>query len=77
MKLACCSCYFDLVLYMKNNNPEFVFFFDANNGCLNVVKKMARLREKIKTSCRDFIGLLEYNLIALYLFVLTVCSIKF
>ena len=50
--LVCCSCYFDLMLYMKNKLPQV--FRDAVSGCLKSVGKITDMREKEK-KCIDFI----------------------
>ena len=49
--LVCCSCYFDLMLYMKNKLPQV--FRDAISGCLKSVGKITDMREKEK-KCIDF-----------------------
>ena len=57
--LVSCSCYFDLMLYMKNKLPQV--FCDAISGCLKSVGKISDMIEKEKTC----IVLLEYKMIVL------------
>ena len=42
--LVYCSCYFDLVLYMKNKLPQD--FRDDICGCLESVSRIIDMREK-------------------------------
>ena len=49
MTHVCCSCYFDLMLFLKNSA-------NAISGCLKSVGKITDMREKEKT-CIDFIGI--------------------
>ena len=42
--LICCSCYFDLMLCMKNKLPPVLH--DAICGCLKSVGKITDIREK-------------------------------
>ena len=56
--LICCSCYFDLMLCMKNKLPPVLH--DAICGCLKSVGKITDIREK-----KTCIDLLEYKMTVL------------
>ena len=62
--LVCCSCYFDLMLYMKNKLSQV--FRDAVSGCLKSIGKIIDMREKEKI-CIDFIGIQNDSVIIICL----------
>ena len=62
--LVCCSCYFDLMLYMKNKLSQV--FRDAVSSCLKSIGKIIDMREKEKI-CIDFIGIQNDSVIIICL----------
>ena len=58
------SCYFDLMLYMKNKLSQV--FRDVISGCLKSVGKIIDMREKEKI-CIDFIGIQNDSIIIICL----------
>ena len=55
ISLVWCSCYFDLMFYMKINSPQV--FYNGTSGCLELIDKIKDMREKIERTCADFIGI--------------------
>ena len=55
IRLVCCSCYFDLMFYMKNHSPQV--FYNGTSGCLESIDKITNMREKTERTCADFIGI--------------------
>ena len=61
IKVVFCSCYFDIVLYMKNNSPQV--FCNATSGCLVLAVKISNMREKIEDTCHYYIGIQDESVI--------------
>ena len=59
--IVCCSCYFDIVLYMKNNSQQV--FRNNTSGCLVSAVKISGMREKIERMCHDYIGIEDDSII--------------
>ena len=55
IRLVYCSCYFDLMFYMKINQPQV--FYNGTSGCLESIDKVTNMREKIERTCADFTGM--------------------
>ena len=55
IRLVCCSCYFNLMFYMKNHSPQV--FYNGTSGCLESIDKITNMREKTERTCADFIGI--------------------
>ena len=55
IRLVYCSCYFDLMFYMKINQPQV--FYNGTSGCLESIDKVTNMTEKIERTCADFIGI--------------------
>ena len=75
--LVCCSCYFDVMLYMKNKLPQV--FRDAIFGCLKSVGKIIDMTEKGKI-CIDFIGIQNDSVIIIcfnYLFDIIINCLQY